>query len=175
MRAYRGPLFLDQPASRPAGRPAKIHGPASRPAGRPRSTAQPAGRPADQRPSATTTTTTTWPAGRPLWPAGRPAAIWPAGRPAGREIAGRVARAVVMNQTHSNHNRPTSQSSDFVFDGSAAAVHFVSHRTHGGQATATETTAAEVGAPPAFETDDAGRRRLQYNSEAGTTRDLKSL
>ena len=28
LRAYRGPLFLDQPASRPAGRPAKNHGPA---------------------------------------------------------------------------------------------------------------------------------------------------
>eukprot|EP00913_Durusdinium_trenchii_P010360 g9714.t1 len=37
------------------------------------------------------------------------------------------------------------------------------------QATATETTAAEVGAPPAFETDDAGRRRLQYNSEGWST------
>ena len=39
LRAYRGPLFLDQPASQeprsswPAGRPAKINGPAE-PAGR---------------------------------------------------------------------------------------------------------------------------------------------
>ena len=77
-----------------AGPPAAI---ASRAAGRSR--CQPAGRPIKVlagRPAVEeiATTTTTWPAGRPLWPAGRPAAIWPAGRPAGREIAGRVARAV---------------------------------------------------------------------------------
>ena len=57
LRAYRGPLFLDQPASRPAGRP--------------RTTVQLAGRPAGQDP-------------RSSRPAGRPAKIHsPAGRPAG--------------------------------------------------------------------------------------------
>ena len=71
LRAYRGPLFLDQPASQPAGRPAGQEPRSSWPAGRPAKIHGPAGRPAGQDP-------------RSSQPAGRPAKIHsPAGRPAG--------------------------------------------------------------------------------------------